>query len=198
MSLLDNIEKSHQERKRLIPDNVGIEYTHKSVYNMTDDSDMVWFWVKLYRGDEERFSDVYDELLNIPRISDMSPLYISDGRYLLKSDNNFDGVFNELFIGIKPRVRSVWESLYLAWNVSTVIRIGLNDKYRDVTAIWQEEKEILHSSMDIDEQYFLDGKFETGIDEERFYAGFVLGRVVRNIEHQECVEKMGKLIRKDK
>ena len=71
MSLLDNIEKSHQERKRLIPDNVGIEYTHKSVYNMTDDSDMVWFWVKLYRGDEERFSDVYDELLNIPRISDM-------------------------------------------------------------------------------------------------------------------------------
>ena len=198
MSLLDNIENSQAERKRLIPDNVGIEYTHKSVYNMTDDSDMVWFWVKLYRGDEERFSDVYDGLLNVPRISDMSPLYISDGRYLLKSDNNFDGVFNELFVGIKPRVRNVWESLYLAWNVSTVIRMGLNDKYRDVTAIWQCEEEILHSSMGIDEQFFLDGKVKMGIDEERFYAGYVLGRVVGIDEHRKCVEKMGRLIRKKK
>lgn len=198
MSLLDNIEKSQAERKRLIPDNVVIEYTHKSVYNMTDDSDMVWFWVKLYRGDEERFSDVYDGLLNVPRISDMSSLYISDGRYLLKSDNNFDGMFNELFVGIKPRVRSVWESLYLAWNVSTVIRIGLNDKYRDVTAIWQCEEDILHSSMGIDEQFFLDGKVKMGIDEERFYAGYVLGRVVGIEEHRKCVEKMGRLIRKEK
>ena len=197
MSLLDNIENSQAERKRLIPDNVGIEYTHKSVYNMTDDSDMVWFWVKLYRGDEERFSDVYDGLLNIPRISDMSPLYISDDSYLLETNNNFNGVFNELFVGIKPRVRSVWESLYLAWNVATVIRIGLNDKYRDVTAIWQGEKDIMHSSMGIDEQYFLDGD-EIGIDEERFYAGFVLGRVVGIDEHRKCVEKMGRLIRKDK